>query len=1102
MKNAKEQMYILSLEAKDIFIAMADDPNVGYKIPTNNDGKVSLSKFTNTLDWSLDRDKLEEVYKSNLKSKDKQNSKCKQNSKGMTFEIDGKVCTQAVINVDFSLGLNEFNKFYNTYVRIGYSYKDCKFTDGICINDDILIAIKTDVNIKEPVQYEYLGEYFEYDVEKGKYRNTSKKIPKVKSADDFYCVNKNTYIRYGYTLKDCNITDGICIDEDGKLLAIQIGVDIKEPRFDILGETFNYSKKKHQYHVSRNHNGVWNIKKLREYLYENGFVCDGIKYVRYKRSAGSAREGKCLFVDESLAERMTEWDSCGLILTQDRLFDLASWEAYIALTMSGMIDTIDIKPENILLVADYKDRFSSNDDIAVYNLRGNIEDNELGACRADVDVENKIWDGESLLDSSIFAGKYKDKGMLVLRNRFFKTCAFNTNIQKWFEDNNITNVEQLNGLTRAADITQIKLITTPSSLKYLKFEYEWNYWVDKNVREKYEKKYSDGSAMFQYWLDKIKNSSFGIVKYEKQPPFFDGRLVQSHYQLLNTLHLTEGKLEELLAPSIEYLCAFRRDPAVMRYHIIKSCKPEKDDDYEEEFDYEDSELDDSDDTSAEDNNDTEYDNIKYEIISELLDINVNFSKTKLYKQFRNDIVESFKKRLREGRILLNGNYSTLFGNGIELLQYSINKKNKYFDVKSIINPGTIYTKRFAPGAKILGSRSPHITMGNILIATNATSEESKTIDKYFNLTEEIVYITSIGDNILNRLNGADFDSDTMLLTDNEILIRAAEENNNYRRFGVPNSSFPNKDAQPRLYNEKSKAELDDMLKNGKVGRITNLSQALNSLYWDRINNGEDPDSPRSDELYFDICKLAVLSGYEIDRAKKDLPGDSNKVLEILKNKYLVDENNRIIKPMFFEMLAKNKGIQTGKNTVYKEFKTSMDYLQKAVKRINFTNSEFKEDEKKGIDFKELLIKPNNENRHYKKKLDEIIKIIRDCNNEIKKEMSGYYRKSKSDKQATRRAVTKLKLKCIKDVDSKANNNEYLLCKVLEGLDKKENNDIRSLMFEILLKKRDTVKTVQKTGARKKAFRDVIERVGKIDELYIDDDSNSGVSYYGIKFSRR
>lgn len=60
-----------------------------------------------------------------------------------------------------------------------------------------------------------------------------------------------------------------------------------------------------------------NLKALREHFYTNGFYVDGIHYVRYKRSAGSSREGKCLFIDERLYRHMTKWSECGLKLRKD-----------------------------------------------------------------------------------------------------------------------------------------------------------------------------------------------------------------------------------------------------------------------------------------------------------------------------------------------------------------------------------------------------------------------------------------------------------------------------------------------------------------------------------------------------------------------------------------------------------------------------------------------------------------------------------------------------------------------------------------------------------------------------------------------------------------
>ena len=78
------------------------------------------------------------------------------------------------------------------------------------------------------------------------------------------------------------------------------------------------------------------IKDLRAHFYQNGFYLDGMHYVRYKRSACSSREGKCLFIDERLYKAMDKWSGCGLKAQTD----LASWESYKALSLSSIKGTI------------------------------------------------------------------------------------------------------------------------------------------------------------------------------------------------------------------------------------------------------------------------------------------------------------------------------------------------------------------------------------------------------------------------------------------------------------------------------------------------------------------------------------------------------------------------------------------------------------------------------------------------------------------------------------------------------------------------------------------------------------------------------------------
>ena len=92
-----------------------------------------------------------------------------------------------------------------------------------------------------------------------------------------------------------------------------------------------------------------NCKALRERFYKDGFILGGRKYVRYKRSAGSSRGGKCLFIDERLLKHMEKWGECGLKAENG---DLASWEAYKALSLSSIKGIINIPLDGILFIPD------------------------------------------------------------------------------------------------------------------------------------------------------------------------------------------------------------------------------------------------------------------------------------------------------------------------------------------------------------------------------------------------------------------------------------------------------------------------------------------------------------------------------------------------------------------------------------------------------------------------------------------------------------------------------------------------------------------------------------------------------------------------------
>ena len=613
--------------------------------------------------------------------------------------------------------------------------------------------------------------------------------------------------------------------------------------------------------IHRSENGkTVKIRQLREYFYENGFYIDGIHYVRYKRSAGSSREGKCLFIDERLYKAMAKWSECGL----KPKTDLASWESYKALSLSSLKGMVNIPLECILFVPDYKSTFTDE----VVSVE--IQDGALTAAHKQTEISNDIWDGESLLDESVFRGNYADKHMLLLRNKFFKSCAFRTKLQKWFQDKNIT-LEELKSrgfVTFATDINQIVMVTTPNSLKYLKFA---GGFTERNIRK---------------WIENI-NDTFGVVKWDKSTRFFHGKMVQSSYQLLNTLGLTETQAAELLKPSIDYISLLRKDVDFMRYHFTDAFAREKDD---EEPVRPDGLAD------------------RADVIFTLMHKCSHFDETELYANFRNDVVKSLKERLKRGHILLNGTNATLFGNGPELLKYIAGE-----EIISELHSGQTYCKRFADKTKLLCARSPHITMGNLYSAENNMQGE---IWNYFDLGENIVCVNAIEENIQQRLNGCDYDSDTMLLTDDKLLVETAEKYKDLFKVPVCKIETVKKENQ-------TLPELDHDTSNNKIGEIVNLSQKLNSLIWDKIHKGESEEKIK--EIYVDVCKLAVLSGLEIDKAKRayDIV-NVGKELIALRKKY--DKPS----PVFFQEID-----ESGKEKQYIFYDTAMDYVYAIASKIHF-----------------------------------------------------------------------------------------------------------------------------------------------------------------------
>lgn len=289
----------------------------------------------------------------------------------------------------------------------------------------------------------------------------------------------------------------------------------------------------------------------------------------------------------------------------------------------------------------------------------------------------------------------------------------------------------------------------------------------------------------------------------------------------------------------------------------------------------------------------------------------------------------------------------------------------------------------------------------------------------------------------------DFDSDTILLTDDELLINTAKKN--YDKFKIP-TCFVEAQKIQRYYTDEQKADLDVKTSVNKIGEIVNLSQQLNSLMWQNINNGQSIEDNK--ELYDDICKLAVLSNIEIDRAKKEYAVDSGTELRYIKEKYKITENGKTVKPMFFKMITLENGYKLSEKHLYKYFDTPMDYLQKCISGFQFRQG--REQKLEVLPFSSLVKEKYTTNASitYFELRDRIINIVKDTNKELQKLYIDYDNKNKDEKEDIKKQAADIKQECTEYINE-LSINETTMYLLLTALDKKEYRHIQKRIFETL-----------------------------------------------------
>lgn len=690
-------------------------------------------------------------------------------------------------------------------------------------------------------------------------------------------------------------------------------------------------------------------KKIRKHLYLNGFIMDNIRYVFYKRSPAKAKNGYALFIQENMKETLLNRGRLGIKFKENEICDLTSLLAYESLVLSSIEFTINLDPKKEILLIDdiYGKEFKTIASVT-REISGKLETNN-----ETITLKNCLTDGQGLLDESVFKEYNKsNKGFMLLRSDMFKCCSFNTKLQEWFKYNNIDTLTDMFGNTYKA--SDIKLIITPNSLKFLKFAYKFTDSRNKSDYDELSKedKFRIDKKCYEHWKNNV-DDLFGVVKCDKEGNY--GNYNRLTYQLINSIpNLTKDDLMELTKSEREYVNFLKNDSAVFKSYLgcdAKSIlKLEKI-------------LEDNDDFNL-------YENT--ELMSALLLVNSDIQYTKKFKKMKKDLIANYINHLRKGKIRIeDAKYVTLFSNPYEMLLASIGK----YEEKSIMQGREIYCPYYNDEQEFCVSRNPHVLSGNVMYTKN---KYHAVYNNWFNFTKNICAINFFDNDAPDRLQGADVDSDTVILLPNSILYKKAkfcEDNFPTCINMVEGKSKSRKNNMNELY------KLDVVLSNNYIGKIINLSQIINSYMNEAITQNKSKDI--MDELYQASSKLSSLSQIEIDKSKKifdnvKMSKELNKIRHINSLKFISEEdryNNQVDKmivPSFFSMISEFNDYR-----IFEKFETPLDILQDI---LVFQSSTYL----RGSKHKELgdLLVNDYNGAYSKNSAKAIFKVIEHCGKRI------------------------------------------------------------------------------------------------------------------------
>lgn len=416
-----------------------------------------------------------------------------------------------------------------------------------------------------------------------------------------------------------------------------------------------------------------------------------IHYRMLYRTPGKAKKGECLFCSDRIYDKAIHFLRMGIELPQNNA-PIVEIGAYSSLITSSIVGRIKIEPENILILDDVDVPFITD----VVSVEINAANECIAVHRNDYQLKNTLFDGQSILESSIFPA-WGD-GYVLLRHHMTKCAAFCGNIQLYFRDYcaehriDYETYEIADCWGNKHLAKDIKMITTTNSTKWCKFGVSYEYWSE--------------------WVRK-NGCLFGVVK--TAHPSKLGDVQQMSYQMINTLGMET--IYGVMQTTIDYVEKLQTDEDEFLRYLYKNQNFSND----------------------------------FNVLIALVEQNPDFVRSEYYRERKKTIIGAYVRNMKTGKLIQNADNLVIVGSPMAMLMHAVGEdptKDPTFEHED----GVIqcYTGRFGDGEYLASFRSPHNSQNNIGYLHNHYHEY---FTKYFNLGKQIIAINMNGSDFQDRHNG-------------------------------------------------------------------------------------------------------------------------------------------------------------------------------------------------------------------------------------------------------------------------------------------------------------------------------------------------------------